>query len=78
MFDIIQDFLPLVELYNFDEKEDWVKDAVGKDDVDAVRFVRTVYLLSRFASLHSGKLLTIKTCFKDLHLKMEKTIVHED
>jgi hypothetical protein len=68
----LRDIIPLFELYDVDEQDDWVEHAVGKDDERTVRLIRTVYLVSRIAEFHAGKLCDIKYRFKNLWTKMEK------
>lgn len=68
----LRDIIPLFELYDVEDEDDWVKDAVGKENERNVRLVRTVYLVSKIAEFHAGKLCSIKIGFKDLYKRMEK------
>lgn len=68
----LQDALPLFELYDVDENNDWVEDVVGKDNVLNVRLIRTVYLLSRLAAHHAEGLSKLDSRFKDLWKRMEE------
>jgi len=68
----LRDIIPLFHLYNVEKEEDWLVDIVGKEDERNVRLIRTVYLISRIAEFHAGKLAFIKMNFKDIYLKMEK------
>lgn len=68
----LRDIIPLFELYDVEEQEDWLKDAVGEDNERNVRLIRTVYLMSRIAEAHTGKLADLKIRFKDLYRRMEK------
>lgn len=72
MCQFLRDIFPLFELYNVDEENDWVKEAVGEENERNVRLIRTVYLVSRIAEFHAGVLSAIKVNFKDLYKKMEK------
>ena len=72
MHDFLYDIMPLVELYDVEEDEDWVSDAFGEDEARNIRLIRTVYLISRIASFHAGSLALIKANFKDIHRRMEK------
>lgn len=72
MSSFLSDIIPLFELYDVEEEKDWVVDVAGKDDERNVRLIRTVYLISRIAEFHAGKLAYIKMIFKDLYRKMEK------
>ncbi len=74
----LRDIIPLFELYDVEDEDDWVKNAVGEEDERNVRLVRTVYLISRIAEFHAGKLCSIKTNFKDLWQKMEKQNIESD
>ena len=67
-----EDVFPLLELYNVDENDDWVKDIVGEDDLQNVRLIRTVYLISRIAENHSGKLAKTKANFKNIWKRLEE------
>lgn len=76
----LRDIIPLFELYDVEDEDDWVEKQVGgdKENVRTVRLIRTVYLVSRIAEFHTGRLLRIKTEFKDLWQKMEKQgLTHE-
>lgn len=69
---LLNDVLPLLELYNVDDDNDWVRDAVGKEDCKNVRLIRTVYLVSWFCEMHVAKLCSVRAQFKDLWKKLEK------
>lgn len=66
------DVFPLLELYNVDENDDWVRDAVGEDNTQNVRLIRTVYLLSKVADKHAGKLSRTNAYFKNIWQRIEK------
>lgn len=66
-----KDVIPLLELYDVDDEDDWVKDRVGEDNVRNVRLIRTAYLVSRLAENHSGKIAGTKINFRNLWKKME-------
>lgn len=70
----LSDVVKLFELYNVDDQDDWVADEVGQENVQNVRFIRTVYLISRIAELHAGKLCKIKIELKELYRRMENLI----
>ena len=55
MCKFIEDVFPLLELYDEDEDDDWVKKEVGEENTRNVRIIRTVYLISKFAERHAGK-----------------------
>jgi len=65
------DVFPLLELYNVDENDDWVRDLVGEDNLQNVRLIRTVYLISKIAENHSGKLATTNAYFKKIWKRLE-------
>lgn len=71
MQSFIRDIMPLCELYDVEAETDWVKDAVGEDDERNVRLLRTVYLLSRIAENHAGKLAMLRVTYKNLCNRME-------
>ncbi|SRR5258706_11773514 len=68
----LRDIIPLFELYDVEDEDDWVTNAVGKEDERNIRLIRTVYLVSRIAEFHAGKLASIKINFKNTYQKMEK------
>lgn len=68
----LRDIIPLFELYDVEEENDWVKDAVGEEDERNVRLIRTVYLMSKIAENHAGKLCLLNCNFKRLYQRMEK------
>jgi hypothetical protein len=68
----LRDIIPLFELYDVAEEDDWVKDIVGQENERNIRLIRTVYLMSRIAEIHTGKLAALKVSFKDLYRRMEK------
>ena len=70
----LRDIIPLFELYDVEDENDWVKDAVGESNERNVRLIRTVYLISRIAEFHTGNLAIIKMNFKDLYKRMEKHV----
>ncbi len=71
MMQFLSDIFPLFELYDVDETDDFVKNSVGEFDEKNVRLIRSVYILSRIAEFHSGKLCYINTKFKNLWKKLE-------
>lgn len=70
----LRDIIPLFELYDVEDEDDWVEKAVGGDaeNVRTVRLIRTVYLVSRIAEFHAGKLCSINIKYKNIWKKMEK------
>lgn len=72
MIAFLRDIIPLFELYDVEDEDDWVKDAVGAENERNVRLIRTVYLVSKIAEFHAGKLCTMKMEFKDIYRRMEK------
>lgn len=72
LISLLSDLLPLIELYYVEEENDWVKDAVGEEDTRNVRLIRTVYLLSKLADKHAGKLSQMKMKYKDLWRRLEE------
>lgn len=70
----LRDIIPLFELYDVEDEDDWVENKVGggEENVRNVRLIRTVYLVSKIAEMHSSKLCSIKFNFKNLYQKMEK------
>jgi len=67
------DVVPLMQLYNVTADDDWVRDAlIDEEEVMNVRAIRTVYLLSKIAERHAGKLCSLKINYKDLWKRLEK------
>jgi len=71
----LRDIIPLFELYDVEDEDDWVADAVGNENERNVRLIRTVYLISRVAEFHAGTLASIKINFRDLYKRMEKNSI---
>jgi len=78
MIKFLKDIIPLFELYDVEDEDDWVKDAVGEEDERNVRLIRTVYLMSKIAENHSGSLAMIRSRFPNMWVKMEKKKVMEN
>lgn len=73
IYSFLRDLQPIFELYDVEnDEEDWVRLNTADGECDQIRLIRTVYLVSRLADFHAGKLATIKVLHKDLWLKMEK------
>lgn len=74
MTTFLRDIIPLFELYDVEDEDDWVEKKVGGDaeNVRTIRLIRTVYLMSRIAEFHAGKLCNLNFNFKSLWQKMEK------
>ena len=68
----LRDIIPLFELYDVEDENDWVSAAVGEENERNVRLIRSVYLISRIAEFHSGKFASIRINFKNLYRRMEK------
>lgn len=70
----LRDIIPLFELYDVEDEDDWVEKQVGGDEenVRNIRLIRTVYLVSRIAEFHAGNLCGINIHFKNLWKRMEK------
>lgn len=73
--DFLRHIIPLFELYDVEDEDDWVADAVGKEDEQNVRLIRTIYLLSQIAEFHAGVMCRTNVEFKNLWKRMEK---HKD
>lgn len=70
----MKDLIPLFELYDVDENDDWVRDQVGELDERNVRLIRTVYLMSYIAEQYAGKLCSVSVRFKNLWKRLERQI----
>ena len=68
-----QDISEILDLYDVDEHNDWVKKVIANEEETAtIRLIRTVYLFSRFAENHSATLARIKVHHKDLWKRLEE------
>jgi len=74
----MKDLIPLFELYDVDEDDDWVRDQVGELDERNVRLIRTVYLMSYIADKFAGKLCTASVHHKNLWKRLEKVEGEKD
>lgn len=77
MNQFLKDLGPVFQLYDVDEENDWVKEAVGEDGFVTVRFIRTVYLISKIANNHAGRLCLMNVEFKNLWKRLEIIGYHE-
>lgn len=67
----LRDIIPLFELYDVEDENDWVETAVGSEDVANVRLIRTVYLMSKIAENHGAVLAWIKVNHKNIWERLE-------
>jgi hypothetical protein len=74
MFNFIRDIQPILTLYDVDPEDDWLEKEVGKDDCQTVRLIRTVYLISKLAENHAGKLCRLAYRHPMLYKKLEKSL----
>jgi len=74
MSSFLSDIIHLLHLYDVDEQDDWVREAVGgsEENVQTVRLIRTVYLLSKIADKHASKLCKVNVHFKNLWKRLEQ------
>lgn len=70
----VNDIIPLLQLYDVDEEDDWVRDSVGEDNLRNVRLIRTVYLISKIAENHSAALCSTKMNFRNIFKRLEDTV----
>lgn len=68
----LRDIIPLFELFDVEDENDWVKNIVGEENERNVRLVRMIYLVSKIAEFHAGRLCRVNTNFKNLWKKIEK------
>lgn len=73
MATFLRNVIPLIELYDVDENDDWVKKTVkgNEEEIETVRLIRTVYLLSKISKDHAAKFAYVNVHFKDLWKKMQ-------
>lgn len=78
--EFLKDIIPLFDLYDVSDEDDWVKEKIGNDEENlrTVRLIRTVYLVSKIAYFHASKMCSINVEFKDLWKKMEKHSIGQE
>ena len=69
---LFEDTFELIQLYNVDETDDWVKDLVGEEHVWETRVARTAYLLSKLAHNHADLLKRVKRCAPAFYLRAQQ------
>lgn len=67
--------IELYKLYDVDVDDDWLAKLVGADDTRNTRLLRTVYLMSKMADFHAGKLCMLNVKYKGLWKRMEKKLI---
>lgn len=73
LIDLLTDIFPLSHLYDIaDDESDWVIEEVGEENEPNVRLIRTLYLISKIADNHAGKLSLFKCKFPGLFKRLEK------
>lgn len=68
----IRDVVPLFEMYFNVDKDFGLYDKEDGLEHATVRLIRSVYLISKMAECHAGKLATVKMQWPSLWKKMEK------
>ncbi len=74
LIQFLKDIIPLFQLYDVEDENDWVEAEVGKENELEVRLLRTIYLVSKIADKHAGRLCRLTTCFKGLWIRMEEKV----
>lgn len=74
MVAFLHHILPLFELYDVDEEDDWVGQAVGDVHARNIRLIRTVYLMSQIAEFHGEMLRFLNVKYKGLWKRMKKRV----
>ena len=79
MKEFFSDILPLVELFDVEEEDDWLKNIVGGDDenVRTIRLIKAMYLIARIAHIHTPKLISFRCKYPNLHERMKKVVNSE-
>lgn len=70
---LLRDIIPLFELYDVEDEDDWVKKEVGEENERNVRLIRTVYLISKLAEFQAGPLVSFRVQFPNLYKRMENS-----
>ena len=61
----------LIELYDMDEKEDFLREYYGKEDGDNIRIIMTVRLLSKMSEVFGAKMVSTNVKFKGLWKRLD-------
>lgn len=67
----MKEVVALFRLYDVDEENDWVEEIVGTEDLQNVRLMRTMIIISRIAEFHGTTLFNFKLHFPNLYKEME-------
>lgn len=67
----------LFELFDVDEKDDWVEKLVGKDNVREVRLIRACYIVSRMAEHFSSKFCSVKAHHPNFWKRLQQYVEDE-
>lgn len=68
----------LFRLFDVDEKDDWVRDLVGVDNMQVVRIVRGCYIVSRMSEKFSSKFSQVRQHFPEFHKRLEEYVKNEE
>ncbi len=71
ILEFLKDIVPVFELYDVDEQNDWVIEAVGEGNEQTIRLIRTAYLLSKIAEKHAKHMSRMNLKHRSLWRKME-------
>lgn len=61
----------IIELYDMDEKEDFLREYYGKEDGDNIRMIMTVRILSKMSELFGAKMVSTNVKFKGLWKRLD-------
>lgn len=70
--DMIKDIGPLITLYSQESSEAIILKEMPPEDSTNITLIRTVYLLSKFAERHAGKLASLKCKYPAIGERIEK------
>lgn len=68
----LKDVEPLYDLYNSVDDEEWIEECEGVAEINDIRLIRSVYLMSKVADLHALDLAKMKSNFRGLWIRMTK------
>jgi len=69
----LRDVIPLFEMYFSLDKEGEIFEKENGEHEATIRLIRSVYLISKMAEYHAGKLASVKMQWPSLWKKMEKS-----
>lgn len=67
----IRDVIPLVDMFEKYEDEEWLNEAPTLQETLNIKLIRGAYIMSRIAELHAGRMCRIKNAHGDFWKRLE-------